>query len=179
MGVSSFTEEEIEARGTTCFCPLSAALPFPPCWNCFILIFPAGLCALFSHPCPENSLALSPQLPCWVFQGRVGKGLHSNTLGSVLCADLPGPHPAPTACLEPASPRPSPPFNLWSLPFPTSLLTVPFPTGSMSVIWSLGSCQASSGISSINSPGSCLAARAHQKDRGLGVASALLEPPPA
>ena len=58
---------------------LSAVCPHSPFHRAgivsFILIFPAGLYTLFSYLCSGNSLALSPQLPCWVFQGRVGRGI--------------------------------------------------------------------------------------------------------
>ncbi|KAF6306511.1 hypothetical protein mRhiFer1_008616 [Rhinolophus ferrumequinum] len=73
----------------------------------------------------------------------------------------------PTLSSPPLNPTPTPPRFLEPA-LPPSLLTVPFPLELHVCHLVLGSCQASSSISSISSPGDCLAAGAHQRDWDWG-----------
>lgn len=162
-GVCPFGDEGIRA-GAGC-CPLCR---LPPGESLSFSV-PCRLFCFVPPPVTWEQFCSWPPSPLWGFPGPASRGT-TTRLGSVMCADPPEPLPAPPSLPSPPHPRPS------ETALPPLLLTVspPFPHELHVCHLVLGSCQASSRISSINSPRSCLAAGAYRRDWGAGR----LPPPP-
>lgn len=162
-GVCPFGDEGIQAGGR-----VLPALP-PATGRVSFILSPLQALLLCSPTRDLGAVLLLAPSPLWGFPGPASRGT-TTRLGSVMCADPPEPLPAPPSLPSPPHPRPS------ETALPPLLLTVspPFPHELHVCHLVLGSCQASSRISSINSPRSCLAAGAYRRDWGAGR----LPPPP-